>query len=67
MVQFVTHVGEDHAPAFLICRACDKVAEAQAAPDRGALAQAAKAAQFKVERLVVEAVGICPNCQKAHS
>lgn len=58
-----THMGEDHAPAFLICRGCDAVAEAQAAPGRGMLAQAAGEAGFSVERVVIEAVGLCPACQ----
>ncbi len=56
------HPGENHAPAFLICRICDAVAEAQAEPTRGRLAKAAEAAGFKIERAVVEAVGVCPNC-----
>lgn len=60
-----THAGEDHAPAFLICRLCDSVAEAEAAPDRGALARAARGAGFEIERMVIEAVGICPRCAEA--
>lgn len=58
-----THMGEDHAPAFLICRGCDAVAEAQAAPGRGIVAKAAEDAGFNVERVVIEAVGLCPACQ----
>jgi len=57
------HPGKHHAPAFLVCRICDGVAEAQAEPARGKLADAAKDAGFTIERAVVEAVGICPNCQ----
>ncbi|MEO1024185.1 MAG: Fur family transcriptional regulator [Pseudomonadota bacterium] len=60
-----SHPGENHAPAFLICRLCDAVAEASSEPTRGRLGQAAKAAGFSIERAVVEAVGICPNCQDA--
>ena len=59
------HPGENHAPAFLVCRICDAVAEAQSEPERGRLGAAAKDAGFKIERAVVEAVGICPNCQDA--
>ena len=56
------HPGEAHAPAFLICRACEAVAEAQAAPARGALGEAARATGFTIERTVVEAVGVCHAC-----
>ena len=58
------HPGEHHAPAFLICRVCDAVAEAQAEPTQGRLGKAADAAGFKIERAVVEAVGVCPNCRE---
>lgn len=51
------------APAFLICRGCEKVAEAQAIPNEGALGATAAAAGFVIERAVVEAVGLCPDCQ----
>jgi Fur family zinc uptake transcriptional regulator len=56
------HPGASHSPAFLICRACDAVAEAQAAPARGSLGEAAKATGFRIERTVVEALGVCPAC-----
>lgn len=59
------HPGENHAPAFLICRLCDGVAEASSEIARGRLGKAAEAAGFTIERAVVEAVGICPNCQDA--
>jgi Fur family zinc uptake transcriptional regulator len=57
-----THPGETHSPAFLICRVCDSVAEAQADPASGMLARAAEAAGFRIERAVVEAEGVCPRC-----
>ena len=57
------HPGARHAPAFLICRICDKVAEAQAEPTDGALGAAAQDAGFEIERAVVEALGVCPNCK----
>jgi len=57
------HPGETHSPAFMICRVCASVAEAQSQAARGMLGQAAKQAGFTIERTVVEAEGICPNCQ----
>lgn len=56
------HPGEVHAPAFMICRLCESVAEAQSTPARGALGAAARATGFKIERTIVEAEGVCPTC-----
>ena len=56
------HPGEHHAPAFMICRGCDAVAEARSAPERGPLGRAARASGFTIERTVVEAEGLCPGC-----
>ena len=56
------HPGETHSPAFLICRLCEAVAEAQSAPARGSLGEAARATGFQIERTVVEALGVCPSC-----
>ncbi len=61
------HPGEDHTPAFLICRACDAVAEAHADPARGFLGQAVRETGFVVEQAVVEAVGLCPGCAEART
>lgn len=58
------HPGEDHTPAFLVCRTCDRVAEASSDAQRGRLGDAAREAGFVIERAVVEAVGLCPDCQK---
>lgn len=55
--------GTAHAPAFLICRACNAVAEAPAAPVRLALDAAAAALGFAIERSTIEAVGLCPACR----
>jgi len=55
--------GTLHAPAFLICRACNSVAEAPAAPVRAALDAAATALGFAIERSNIEAVGLCPACR----
>jgi Fur family zinc uptake transcriptional regulator len=57
------HPDEDHTAAFLICRACDAVAEAHADPAKGLLGGAARHTGFEVETAVIEAVGLCPNCQ----
>jgi Fur family zinc uptake transcriptional regulator len=54
--------GEEHAPAFMICRSCSAVAEATSAPTGGALGEAARAAGFRIEQAVIEAEGLCPNC-----
>ena len=58
-----THPTETHAPAFLICRECAAVAEGETAPGRGTLARFADDAGFEIERTVVEAEGLCPNCR----
>jgi Fur family zinc uptake transcriptional regulator len=59
------HPGEAHAPAFLICRVCNLVAEAPAAAARAALDSAALALGFTVERSNIEATGLCPACREA--
>ena len=62
-----THPGQDHTPAFLICRKCDAVAEAHAEPSRGMLGRAASDTGFRIEQAVVEALGLCPNCTASAS
>lgn len=57
-----THPGQDHAPAFMICRLCDTVAEAHATRAKGTLGAAARAAGFRIESTIVEAEGVCPAC-----
>lgn len=59
------HPGEAHVAAFLICRACNAVAEAPAAPAVAALDCAAAEVGFVVERTTIEAVGLCPRCRAA--
>ncbi len=56
------HPGAAHSPAFMICRKCDAVAETQSTSAKGALGAAARAVGFEIERTVVEAEGICPDC-----
>lgn len=63
-----THPEERHSPAFMICRLCDAVAEAQSSSAKGGLGAAAQAAGFHIEKTVVEAEGVCPACaEKAHA
>ena len=57
------HPEMDHAPLFLICRTCDAIAEAIAPDVRHAIATAAASANFTVERVNVEVLGLCPTCQ----
>lgn len=59
------HPGEDHAPAFLICRTCHTVAEAEASAARQSLDAEAARSGFRVERSTIEALGLCPACQGA--
>lgn len=62
------HPSKSHAPAFMICRLCDAVAETYSSPAKGALGDAARATGFTIERTVVEAEGVCPACaDKAHA
>lgn len=58
------HPGESHAPVFLICRQCNSVSEADGLAVDAALGAAAGG--FAVERITVEALGLCPACQVAH-
>ena len=58
-----SHPDESHDPAFLICRECASVSETVSKTQDGALAKSARAAGFKVEQTMLEAEGICPNCQ----
>lgn len=62
-----THPGEEHAPTFMICRLCDAVAEGHTNPAKGLLGQAAREIGFQIERIVVEAEGVCPKCQQANA
>ncbi len=52
--------GASHDPAFMICRTCGTVAEAEAT---AVLAQSAAQSGFQVEQTVIEAEGLCPSCQ----
>ncbi|MEP3632492.1 MAG: transcriptional repressor [Shimia thalassica] len=54
------HPGRSHSPFFLICRACETVAETKMPSDD--LLTAAGALGFQIESTVIEAVGLCPGC-----
>lgn len=56
------HPGENHAPSFLICRACSAVAEAPGRKAARVLTTAAQELGFTVERVSIEAEGLCPAC-----
>jgi len=58
-----SHPGAAHDPAFMICRSCRKVAESDSAD--APLAPAAAQQGFRIERMVLEAEGLCPACQHA--
>lgn len=58
------HPQDRHAPVFLICTACDKVAEG-AAPKADALDAIAQGSGFAVDRAAIEAEGTCSDCQAA--
>lgn len=57
------HLGHCQSPAFLICRTCKAVAEADTTKAQSHLGDAARDAGFQIERTVVEAEGLCPSCQ----
>lgn len=59
-----TRGGDDHAAAFLVCRDCRTVAETAPARPAHALDAAAAAAGFAIERVTVEAEGLCRACRE---
>ena len=61
------HPGEDHAPAFFICKTCAGLAEAPVDEVRKAMDRAAKAIGFTIERMNVETLGLCPACAKGEA
>lgn len=54
--------GERHAPCFLICRTCSAVAETPGRRASQVLRDAAAEIGFQVERVAIEAEGLCPSC-----
>lgn len=61
------HPGEDHHAAFLICTACQAVAEIPADALRRLLDAAGLEAGFVVERASLEASGLCPACREGRA
>ena len=59
-----SHQGEEHAPGFMICTNCHKVAEVPATSVRSILGATARETGFRVDRAVVEAEGLCARCQE---
>lgn len=57
-----SHPGTNHAPAFMICRSCSRVVEAEVQPTAG-LKTAAAELGFTIEETIIEAKGLCPSCQ----
>ena len=57
-------IGGDHTPAFLICTGCDLVAEAHLETSTGRLSKAAAAVGFAIERVALEAEGLCQSCRE---
>jgi Fur family zinc uptake transcriptional regulator len=60
-----THPDPDHRPAFVVCRHCRTVSEADMDKASLALAKSAAAAGINVESTVLEAIGLCSSCQTA--
>jgi Fur family zinc uptake transcriptional regulator len=58
-----THPGEDHSPIFMICRACETVAESSM--PMADLRRAADSVGFLIETTVLEIEGLCPACREA--
>jgi Fur family zinc uptake transcriptional regulator len=58
-----TGEADRHPAAFLVCRGCRAVAETALAPPGPELAATAAAAGFRLERIVVEAEGLCAGCR----
>lgn len=61
------HPSEDHAPVFLICRSCHVVAETTGTGLRSHLNDAAHNVGFAPDHIVIEAQGLCSQCQKAEA
>ena len=59
------HPERRHSPVFMICRLCQSVEEAHISPTAGELVDAAQEKGFQIERTIVEAEGVCPNCSEA--
>lgn len=57
-----SHPEEQHRAQFLICDACGTVAELASKAVQDVIGRAARAKGFRVDYVVIEASGRCPNC-----
>ena len=60
-----TRPGHQHEGNLLICRRCGVAQELESNSLLSALRGAAEEQAFTVDQLMVEIVGLCPNCQTA--
>lgn len=60
-----TNGGTEHAAAFLVCRACRRVAESPLPQTMRGLVEEVAVSGFAVEKLVVEVEGLCAACRDA--
>lgn len=51
-----------HASQFLICARCGAATELHDRRVQGAIGEDARTLGFRMQSLVVEAIGLCPNC-----
>ena len=51
-----------HSPAFMICRKCETVVEAQSSSSSFDLSGTASATGFKIEQTTLEVKGVCHSC-----
>ncbi|HEX9776806.1 MAG TPA: Fur family transcriptional regulator [Geopsychrobacteraceae bacterium] len=57
------HPGTVHDGQFLICEACQSLAELDAPTITGAIAESAARSGFAPRRQTVEIMGLCPHCR----
>jgi Fur family transcriptional regulator, zinc uptake regulator len=60
-----THGEGAHEAVFLFCRTCRRVAETSLSGVAGSLGSQARVHEFRVERVTVEAEGLCSECRSA--
>ena len=54
--------GQEHRPAFLICKICKDVSEAKMGSADLELQLKATTENFIIENSIIEAIGLCPSC-----
>lgn len=60
-----THPGEHHRSLFLICRGCGRAQELSGDPIEQGIGTEAQRHGFTLEKLTLEAVGLCHTCRQA--